>query len=107
MVSQAMGLFVGSLSPNTDIVLSLLGPLVVLNIIFDKRNLSDENKPKLLLWISKVNVVCWEFEGMAINEIDVLTFTSKDRRSPIIKTGYDALTRFGFTDRTFLDVVMA
>ena len=107
MACQSFGLFIGSLAPSSDVALSLFGPVVVLNIIFDGRNLSDENTPKLLKWVSKLSVVRWGFEGLSVNEFTGLTFSTKDRRGPVIKTGYEALDRFGFADRTILEVVAA
>lgn len=108
LACQAVGLFIGAVSPNTDVAMSLFPPLVVLNVIFDGRNISEENTPFLFKWFPKVSLVRWAFEGLSVNEFDGLTFdTSGPRRGPLIKTGAEALARFGFEKRTTSQVVSA
>jgi ABC-type multidrug transport system permease subunit len=108
LTSEAAGLLISSISPNSDVALSLFPPLVVLNIIFDGRNISEENTPTLLRWIPKVGLVRWAFEGLALNEFTGLNFDPSGRkRGPVIKDGIDALASFGIEKRTLWDVVKA
>jgi len=108
LVCESAGLIVGAISPNSDVALSLFPALVVLNIIFDGRNISAENTPKLLRWIPKVSLIRWGFEGLAVNEFNGLEFnTSGPRRGPLVKTGKEALDRFGMADRKLGEVVAA
>lgn len=108
LVCESAGLIVGAISPNTEVALSAFPAIVVLNIIFDGRNISEENTPKLLKWIPKVSLIRWGFEGLAINEFNGLQFdTSGPRRGPVVKTGKEALDRFGMADRTLGQVLLA
>ena len=108
LVSESAGLLIGSISPNTDVALSMFPAIMVLNIIFDGRNISEENTPKLLKWIPKVSLIRWGFEGLAVNEFNGLEFeTSGPRRGPVVKTGVEALDRFGMSDRTLPEVLSA
>ncbi len=108
LVCESAGLFIGSISPNSDVALSLFPAIVVLNIIFDGRNISEENTPKLLRWIPKVSLIRWGFEGLSVNEFNGLEFdTSGPRRGPVVKFGNEALDRFGMADRTLGEVVAA
>lgn len=101
ILSEAAGLLIGSISPSSDVALALFPPIVVLNIIFDGKNISEENTPKLLRWLPKIGIVRWGFEGLAINEFQGLHFdTSGPRRGPITKTGEEALDRFGLLGST-------
>ncbi|KAI2506887.1 ABC-2 type transporter [Fragilaria crotonensis] len=96
IASEAIGLMIGSISSSSDVALALFPPIVVLNIIFDGKNISEENIPKLLRWLPKIGLVRWGFEGLAINEFQGLKFdTGGPRRGPVTKTGEEALERFG------------
>ncbi len=106
LTCESVGLIIGSISPNSDIALSLFPALVVLNIIFDGRNLSEENTPKILKWIPKVSLVRWGFEALAVNEFNGLEFdTSGPTRGPVVRTGKEALDRFGMADSTYSKVI--
>lgn len=106
LAGEAAGLFIGAIAPSSDVALSLFPAMIVLNIIFDGRNLSEENTPKLLRWLPKISLVRWGFEGLSVNEFNGLEFSAKGpRRGPIVKTGKDALARFGFADRKLGEVV--
>ena len=108
VASEAAGLLVGAISSTSDVALALFPPIVVLNIIFDGKNISEENTPRLLRWIPKVGLIRWGFEGLTINEMNGLEFdTSGPRRGPVAKTGEEALARFGMQDKTVADVVRA
>lgn len=108
LVSEGMGLLIGALSPNSDVALSLFPAILVLNIIFDGRNISEENTPRLLRWIPKLGLIRWGFEGLCINEFEGLQFdTSGPRRGPVAKTGIEALDRFGLGGRSLGDVFRA
>ncbi len=55
-----------------------------------------------------MSLVRWGFEGLAVNEFEGLEFdTSGPRRGPVIRTGIDALAKFGFADRTLPEAVGA
>lgn len=106
LAGEAAGLFIGAIAPSSDVALSLFPAMIVLNIIFDGRNLSEENTPKLLRWLPKISLVRWGFEGLSVNEFNGLEFSAKGpRRGPIVKTGKEALARFGFADRKLGEVV--
>ena len=99
IAAESAGLLVGSMSANSDVALSLLPPILVLSIIFDGKNISSENVPKPLQWIENIGLVRWGFEALCINEFSGLNFdVSGPRRGPVVKTGADALARFGLDD---------
>lgn len=96
IASEAVGLLIGSVASSSDVALALFPPIVVLNIIFDGKNISEENTPRLLRWLPKVGLIRWGFEGLAINEFQGLTFDTKGpRRGPMTHTGEEALDRYG------------
>jgi len=96
LVSEATGLVIGAFSPNSDVALAMFPAVLVLNIIFDGKNISEENTPRLLKWVPKLGLIRWGFEGLCVNEFDGLAFaTSGPRRGPVAKTGAEALDRFG------------
>mmetsp|Transcript_19787 Transcript_19787/g.32819 ORF Transcript_19787/g.32819 Transcript_19787/m.32819 type:complete len:673 (+) Transcript_19787:128-2146(+) len=96
VASEAVGLLIGSIASSSDVALALFPPVVVLNIIFDGKNISEENTPRLLRWVPKIGLIRWGFEGLAINEFQGLKFdTSGPRRGPMTHTGEEALDRYG------------
>jgi len=108
IASEAVGLVIGAISPTSDVALALFPPILILNIIFDGKNISEENTPKLLRWIPKVGLIRWGFEALALNEFEGLEFeTGGPRRGPIAKTGEEALARFGLEGRDIKDSVKA
>jgi len=108
MACEAAGLFIGAVAPNSDVALSLFPAIVVLNIIFDGRNISEENTPKLLKWIPKLSLIRWGFEGLSVNEFNGLTFsTDGPLRGPVVRTGNEALARFGMDTTKLSDVIGA
>jgi hypothetical protein len=62
---ESAGLLVGAISPNSDVALAIFPAVIVLNIIFDGKNISEENTPVLLRWIPKVGLIRWGFEGVS------------------------------------------
>lgn len=110
IASEGLGLLIGSISANSDIALALFPPIIVLNIIFDGKNISEENTPRLLRWIPKIGLIRWGFEGLALNEFDGLTFDTSRKgppRGPVAKTGEEALDRFGLAGKSLGNVVQA
>lgn len=108
LAGEAGGLIIGAISPSSEVALSLFPAIVVLNIIFDGRNISEENTPKVLRWVPKVSLVRWGFQGLSINEFDGLRFsTNGPRRGPVVHTGKEALERFGFAESKLTDVIKA
>jgi len=108
IASEAVGLVIGAISSTSDVALALFPPILILNIIFDGKNISEENTPKLLRWIPKVGLIRWGFEALALNEFEGLEFeTGGPRRGPIAKTGEEALARFGLEGRDIKDSVKA
>ena len=96
IAAEAFGLLIGSVSPNSDVALALFPPFIILNIIFDGKNIAEENTPKLLRWVNKIGLVRWGFTGLSLNEFEGLEFTSSGPfRGPVAKTGEEALSRFG------------
>lgn len=108
IASEAFGLLIGSISPSSDVALALFPPIIVLNIIFDGKNISKENTPKLLRWVNEIGLIRWGFSGLALNEFEGLEFSAKGpRRGPITKTGEEALARFGLDGMKISDVIGA
>jgi len=108
LACEATGLLIGAISPNSDVALAIFPAIIVLNIIFDGKNISEENTPRLLRWIPKVGLIRWGFEGLCVNEFEGLEFdASGPRRGPVAKTGAEALARFGLGSKTIGDVVKA
>ena len=101
LISEATGLVIGAFSPNSDVALALFPAVLVLNIIFDGKNISEENTPKLLKWVPKLGLIRWGFEGLCVNEFEGQTFaTTGPMRGPVAKTGAEALGRFGLGQYT-------
>ena len=108
LASEATGLVIGAISPNSDVALALFPALLVLNIIFDGKNIAAESVPRLLRWIPKISLIRWGFEGMCLNEFEGLKFESSGRRrGPVAKTGAEALDRFGLGANSLSDVFHA
>jgi len=108
LTSQSAGLMIGAVSPSSDVALALFPAIMVLNIIFDGKNVSEENTPRLLRWLPKVGLIRWGFEGLCVNEFENLQFdTSGPRRGPVARTGDEALARFGLGEKSLVDVVKA
>lgn len=98
----------GAIAPNQDSALALFPAIMVLNIIFDGKNISEESTPRLLRWLPKVGLIRWGFEGFCLNEFDGLAFdTSGPRRGPVAKNGAEALARFGLGGNSLGAVVKA
>uniref|UniRef100_A0A7R9WUD8 ABC-2 type transporter transmembrane domain-containing protein n=1 Tax=Craspedostauros australis TaxID=1486917 RepID=A0A7R9WUD8_9STRA len=105
---QSFGLFLGAVSPNSDTALALFPAVLVLNIIFDGRNISEENTPRLLRWVPKVGLIRWGFEGLSLNEFEDLIFDAGGRhRGPVARTGEEALSRFGLDGKNIATVFRA
>jgi len=108
LAAESLGLAIGAISANSDIALGIFPAVLILNIIFDGRNISVENTPKYLRWISKVGLIRWGFEGLSVVEFTGLKFqTGGPRRGPVAKTGEEALERMGLADRTLTQVFRA
>lgn len=108
LTAQSVGLLIGAISPNSDTALALFPAILVLNIIFDGKNISEENIPKLLRWVPKVGLIRWGFEGLCLNEFEGLEFDTKGpHRGPVARNGQEALARFGLADKKLGDVVKA
>ena len=108
LASEGFGLLIGSVAPNSDVALALFPPIIVLNIIFDGKNIAEENTPKLLRWVNKIGLIRWGFTGLALNEFEGLEFKSSGPfRGPVAKTGEEALARFGMDGKSLDDVVRA
>jgi ABC-2 type transporter len=108
LASESLGLAIGAVSANSDVALGLFPAILILNIIFDGRNISVENTPKYLRWIAKIGLIRWGFEGLSLVEFSGLQFdTSGPRRGPVTKTGEEALERMGLGERTLTTVFQA
>lgn len=108
IASEAFGLLIGSISPSSDVALALFPPIIVLNIIFDGKNISEENTPAMLRWVNQIGLIKWGFSGLALNEFEGLEFsTNGPRRGPVTKTGEEALARFGLDEMKITDVIGA
>jgi hypothetical protein len=108
LTSQSAGLLIGAISPSSDAALALFPAIMVLNIIFDGKNISEENTPRLLRWLPKVGLIRWGFEGLCLNEFEGLEFDTKGpQRGPVARNGVEALSRFGLADKQLGNVVKA
>jgi len=108
IAAEAFGLLIGSVASSSDVALALFPPFIILNIIFDGKNIAVENTPKILRWVNKVGLIRWGFTGLALNEFDGLEFSSSGPfRGPVAKTGEEALARYGLDGGTLEDVVSA
>lgn len=106
--AQSAGLFLGAVSPDSDTALAAFPAILVLNLIFDGKNISEENTPKLLRWIPKVSLIRWGFEGLCLNEFEGLEFDTKGpQRGPVARNGEEALSRFGLGGKDFGDIMQA
>ncbi|KAL3923923.1 MAG: hypothetical protein SGILL_001357 [Bacillariaceae sp.] len=54
LTGQSAGLMIGAIAPTQDAALALFPAIMVLNIIFDGKNISEENTPVFLRWLPKV-----------------------------------------------------
>ena len=108
LAAEAFGLLIGSVASTSDVALALFPPFIVLNIIFDGKNISEENTPWALKWISKVGLIKTGFTGLALNEFKGLEFQlpSDKFRGPVVKTGEQALERFGLHGKSLEHVVL-
>jgi hypothetical protein len=108
LTAQSAGLAIGAISPNSDTALALFPAIMVLNIIFDGKNISEENTPRLLRWLPKVGLIRWGFEGLSLNEFEGLEFDTKGpQRGPVARNGEEALSRFGLAGKSLGNVVKA
>jgi hypothetical protein len=108
VASESAGLLIGAISPNSDVALALFPAFLVLNIIFDGKNISEENTPRLLKWVPKLGLIRWGYEALCVNEFEGLEFdTSGPSRGPVAKTGAEALARFGLGTRSLGDILRA
>lgn len=108
LASEGFGLLIGSMAPNSDVALALFPPVIVLNIIFDGKNIAEENTPRFLRWVNKIGLIRWGFTGLALNEFEGLEFSaSGPYRGPVAKTGKEALARYGMDGKSLEDVVRA
>ena len=57
LASEAIGLLIGAMSPNTDVALAIYPAIIILNIVFDGKNVSKENTPYFLRWVRLKNFV--------------------------------------------------
>ena len=101
VAASALGLLVGAVAPSTDAALAMFPPIIVLMIIFNGSNISDESTPKPIKFLPKLSLVRWGFEGLAVNEFEGLEFKPFTQIGrPSLKTGADALARLSFEDST-------
>jgi len=108
LTAQSAGLAVGAISPNSDTALALFPAIMVLNTIFDGKNISTESIPRILRWVTNVGLIRWGFEALCLNEFEGLDFDlSGPRRGPLTRNGQEALSRFGLEGKNLMDIVKA
>ncbi|GMH88740.1 hypothetical protein TrVE_jg1002 [Triparma verrucosa] len=96
ITSESLGLLISSLSGSEDKALAFFGPLTVLQVIFDGRNLSYENTPKVLRWLQGISLVRLNWQSLVINEFKGLKFNKDGRRGKVvIESGEEAVKVFG------------
>jgi len=59
VASQSVGMLVGSVSPSADVALALFPPMVILQIIFDGKNIANANAPKALRFLPNLSIIRW------------------------------------------------
>lgn len=70
-----------------------------MSIIFDGKNIAAESVPKALKFLPKIGLIRWAYEGMCVNEFTGLSLENDGPfRGPVLKTGEDALMRFGLEE---------
>ena len=57
VAASALGLLVGAVAPSTDAALAMFPPIIVLMIIFNGSNISDESTPKPIKFLPKLSLV--------------------------------------------------
>jgi len=108
IASEALGLLIGPVSSSSDVALALFHPFLMLNIVFDGRNISEENTPAILKWVNKAGLIRWGFIGLSLHEFDGLVFSSSGPfGGTAVKTGQEALARFGLDGKLLEDVIGA
>lgn len=101
--ASAVGMLIGALAPSSDAALAMFPPIVVLMVIFNGFNISDESTPKALRWIPKTSLIRWAFEGLCLNEFADLEFDCRvGMRGPCAATGAEALNRINIGEKTSL-----
>ena len=98
LAAAALGLLLGAAAPSTDAALAMFPPIVVLMIIFNGFNISEESTPKAIRWLPKLSVIRWAFEGLCVNEFKGLEFKPEPGRPRAAQalSGDDALARVAF-----------
>jgi ABC-type multidrug transport system ATPase subunit len=103
---DAVGLTVGSISSSSDVALAFYPAIILLNVIFDGKNIANENIPRFLKFIPKIGLIRWAYEGLATNEFEGLVFDSAGpHRGSIVKTGAEALERYGIGGYSFNTII--
>lgn len=105
--SEASGMAVGAVSPTSDVALAVFPAILILFVIFDGRNISQENTPYFLRWISKISLIRWGFEGLAVNEFHGLVFDADESNGTgsMALTGEEALRLYGLEGASVEEVV--
>ncbi|CAB9527811.1 Putative white-brown complex homolog protein 30 [Seminavis robusta] len=108
LASEASGMAVGAVSPSSDVALAIFPAILILFVIFDGRNISTENTPWVLRWVSKISLIRWGFESFCLNEFQGLHFEASDASNgPVARTGEEALAMIGLKDSSIEGVVRA
>jgi ABC-type multidrug transport system ATPase subunit/ABC-type multidrug transport system permease subunit len=108
LTGQSAGLMIGAVAPTQDAALAIFPAIMVLNIIFDGKNIAEESTPVFLRWLPKVGLIRWGFEGFCLNEFTGLEFETKGpRRGPVARNGAEALDRFGLGNNSLGMIVKA
>ena len=107
VTAKSLGLLVSALSPSSESALALFAPLVVLQIVFDGKNLSYENTPQYLKFMQHLSLVRLAWQGLCLNEFKGLTFSAgaRGKGGKRIATGQDALDQFDIGG-TIPDVIL-
>ena len=98
---------VGAVSPSSDVALAIFPAILILNVIFDGRNISIDNTPYLLRWIPNISLIRWGYEGLVVNEFEGLNFTTVGASGAVARNGDEALSLFGMEGASIEDVVEA
>ena len=74
--ATSLGLFVGSISPSTEVALAIGPALMVVFIIFGGQYQDMSSLPKVWRPIPSISMIRWGFQGLAVNEFKDNTYTS-------------------------------
>eukprot|EP00002_Diphylleia_rotans_P026580 TRINITY_DN5305_c0_g1_i1.p1 TRINITY_DN5305_c0_g1~~TRINITY_DN5305_c0_g1_i1.p1 ORF type:complete len:188 (+),score=38.65 TRINITY_DN5305_c0_g1_i1:277-840(+) len=114
-IAQSLGLTISAFSPNVALA-SIFGPLtVVVFLLFSGFYVGYKDIPIFVRWMTKVSIIRWGYQALALNEFEGVEFTCdeselviKDPTKPAecpIRYGEDILDTYELGDGDYWDCV--